>query len=560
MKTGIKQMDIRRTLLYVAIAAVIAILWSQWQKEHPKVEPTTVQTQQQQPVKSTGADQASRFVPSATSVETSKASAPGTHSHASTDSSSLVSVKTNVIHALIDLKTGDLVQASLPEYSISLQQPDTPVQILSRDKGAQYQLQSGIIDSDSQPPKITFITDKSSYVLQSGDDTLTVILRGKSGELLVEKQYEFSRDSYHATLTTTVTNQGSKPWKGQWYQQIMRQNVPSSTHHIRSYDGAAISSPKTPYKKISFSDMDKSAINQSITDGWVAMQQPYFVTAWVPPKKQPYQYYSHVASTGTGSADLYTIGFMSQPWTINAGKQQQQISQLYIGPEIAKDLNPVAPALKLTIDYGFLSPVSSVIFTVMNTIHRVVGNWGWSIILVTLLIKLLFYWPSAQSYKSMAKMRKVQPRLMALKERFGDDKAALSKATMEFYRKEKVNPMGGCLPMIIQIPVFFALYYVLIESVELRQAPFILWIHDLSVKDPYYVLPILMGLSMFLQQRLSPAPPDPTQAKMMMLMPVVFTVVFLSFPAGLVLYWLTNNLLSIGQQWYVMNSVDKKKK
>ncbi|MBV53995.1 MAG: membrane protein insertase YidC [Coxiellaceae bacterium] len=552
-------MDIKRTLLYIGLAAIGTLLWSQWQHEHPSQLPKGNQPISKN-VTANVAKDSKRFIPSSIKPTGQSSAIPKSKTHTTIADSQIITVSTDVMNVEINLKTGDLVSASLPQYAISLDQPKSPVTILSNTSGKKYELQSGVISSEQQPMPVTYTASQTHFSLQPGQEQLEVNLKSTAGDLVVNKTYRFKRGEYHASLETTVTNKGQQSWNGQWFQQITRQNVPSSTHHIRSYDGAAISTPKTPYKKVSYELMDKTPVNESITGGWIAMQQPYFVSAWVPPNTESYRYYSHVEEPQDGTANLYTIGYLSPDWKLSAGEKKTQLTQFYIGPEIAKDLAPVAPALKLTIDYGFLSPISSIIFMIMNHIHQVIGNWGWSIILVTLCIKLLFYWPSAQSYKSMAKMRKVQPRLQALKDRFGDDKAALSKATMEFYRKEKVNPMGGCLPMIIQIPVFFALYYVLIESVELRQAPFILWIHDLSIKDPYYVLPILMGLSMFLQQKISPAPPDPTQAKMMMLMPVVFTVVFLSFPAGLVLYWLTNNILSIGQQWYIMNTFNDKKK
>ncbi len=291
------------------------------------------------------------------------------------------------------------------------------------------------------------------------------------------------------------------------------------------------------------------------------MQQQYFLSAWVPNQNTVNHYYSHVTvpKDSTGKNDIYTLGYVTPALSLAPGQSGSSQSTLYVGPEIASNLQPLAKGLDLTIDYGWLWWLSKILFWIMKHINSVVHNWGWTIVLTTALIKIVFYWFSDKSYRSMAKMRQVQPRMQALKERFGDDKQALTKATMELYKKEKINPMGGCLPMLIQIPVFFALYYVLIEAVQLRQAPFIFWIHDLSVKDPFYILPILMGASMFLQQRLSPPPPDPTQAKIFMFLPLIFTVFFLSFPAGLVLYWLTNNVLSIAQQYYVMKTFDPKK-
>ena len=278
----------------------------------------------------------------------------------------------------------------------------------------------------------------------------------------------------------------------------------------------------------------------------------YFLWAGVPNSNENYYYYSQASAN-----QLYVTGLIGPTITVLPGQQTSFGSQLYIGPEIASSLNVIAPHLGLTVDYGWLWIIAVGIFWLLKHVHNIVGNWGWAIVIVTLLIKLLFYKLSETSYKSMAKMRALQPKLEALKERCGNDRQQLSKATMELYRKEKVNPLGGCLPILVQIPVFIALYWVLIESVELRQAPFILWIHDLAAPDPYFILPILMGTTMFIQQRLSPAPPDPTQAKIMMFLPIVFTILFLQFPSGLVLYWTVNQGVSILQQWYITKRFER---
>ena len=291
--------------------------------------------------------------------------------------------------------------------------------------------------------------------------------------------------------------------------------------------------------------MEQENLDAEAKGGWVAMQQHYFLTAWVMQPEQQYRFYTRSVNND------YTIGAMSSKIELQAKQQQFLDSSLYIGPEITDILQPIAPGLDLTVDYGWLWFLSSFLFTLMKHIYNIVGNWGWAIVLVTVLIKLIFYRLSATSYKSMASMRKLQPKLLALRERYGNDKAKISQMTMELYRQEKVNPLGGCLPIIIQIPVFIALYWVLLESVQLRQAPFLFWINDLASADAYHVLPIIMGITMLIQQRLNPAPPDPTQAKMMMFLPILFTGLFWNFPAGLVLYWIVNNSLSILQQWYI---------
>jgi YidC/Oxa1 family membrane protein insertase len=322
-------------------------------------------------------------------------------------------------------------------------------------------------------------------------------------------------------------------------------------HH---YMGASTSSPETPYEKIPFKTMQEKNLNQTHAGGWVAMQQHYFLSAWIPANAtEKYHFYTHYQPPIGNEGASYTIGYLSPMITVSAGKEASVESTLYVGPESYSRLSALAPALNHTIDYGVLWPISVAIQWIMTLIVTVIPNWGVSIILATIIIKLLFYWFSSKSFISMAKMKELQPRIKALKERFGDDRMGLQKATMELYKEKKVNPLGGCLPMLIQIPVFIALFYVITQSVDFRQAPFMFWIQDLSVKDPYYVLPILMMLTMILQQWLSPTSADPAQAKMMMIMPIAFGFFFRNFPAGLVLYWCVNNLVQALQQWYVIN-------
>ena len=361
-------------------------------------------------------------------------------------------------------------------------------------------------------------------------------------------------------MTFTVDNQSSEAWAGYRYSQILRTQVaePSSGFgflgRLPSYKGGAIFTPEDKYQKIDFEDMYEANLARSTTSGWVAMLQHYFVGALLPSAGTGYEFYSNV--TRRDSGPRYLIGYKTtEPTTVPAGGSQTLQAKMYIGPKETERLIKADNQLELTVDYGWLTPVSSPLFWVMTYINRVVNNWGVSIILLTLLVKLVFFPLSAASYKSMARMKKMQPRMQTLKERFGDDKQKFQAAMMEIYKKEKINPLGGCLPIVIQIPVFIALYWVLLESVELRQAPFALWIKDLSLQDPYYVLPILMGASMFGQQLLNPAPMDPMQQKIMMALPLVFTIFFLWFPSGLVLYWLVNNVLSIAQQWAITRKI-----
>ncbi|TXK99599.1 membrane protein insertase YidC, partial [Methylococcaceae bacterium HT1] len=350
-----------------------------------------------------------------------------------------------------------------------------------------------------------------------------------------------------------IDNQSANDWTGRQYTQLLR--VPHSdgkgNTFIRTYSGAVVYTEEDKYQKIDFDDMAEEDLKTKTIGGWSAMIQHYFATAWVPPAADEEHYFTKELSNSR-----FVIGSYSNPTTVAANTSAVLSSQLFIGPKIQPMMEAVAPGLELTVDYSWLTIIGKPIYALLNWIHdNVVNNWGFSIMGVTLCIKALFFPLSAASYKSMAKMRKLQPRLAQLKESYGDDRQRFNEEMMSLYRKEKVNPMGGCLPIMVQIPVFISLYWVLIETVELRQAPFLLWVHDLSAKDPFFVLPVVMGITMFLQQRLNPAPVDPLQAKIMRMFPIVFTVFFLFFPAGLVLYWVTNNTLSIMQQWYITNKI-----
>ncbi len=558
-------MDTKKLILYFVLALLGVGLWNVWLKDNP---PESVKQAQQlsQVQKTPQKEPSTGYVPPSYSPG---ASAPHAKKglkpvpEAAIQKGQQFNVKTDVLDIAISKLGGNIVSAKLLKYPLALKSPDAE-QILTSDLEKIYVAQSGLTNSSKGDAlkDISFYTAQNNYVLQPGQEKLKVILTGRTKNGLdVTKTYIFERDRYAIELTQNVKNSSNKTWNGSFYNQITRRNVPvaKAAFHSRSYTGAAISSPGKPYEKRTFKKLDENNISQNIRNGWIAMQQPYFLTAWVPQKNITNHYYSHAYNNIRGVKNkVFTLGYVSPQMALAPTDEATSQSSLYVGPEIAKRLNKLAEGLSLTINYGWLWPVSEVIFWVMQKIFSLLGNWGWSIVIVTLLIKLIFYKLSEKSYRSMVRMREIQPRLAALKEKHGDDKQAFSKATMEFYRKEKVNPLGGCLPMVVQIPVFFALYYVLIESVQLRQAPFLFWIQDLAIKDPYYVLPILMGVSMLIQYKLSPPPPDPTQAKVMMFLPVIFTIFFLSFPAGLVLYWLVNNVASLLQQWYVMKTYNPK--
>ncbi|MBS0352132.1 MAG: membrane protein insertase YidC [Proteobacteria bacterium] len=545
-----------KIVLYLAITLIGVLLWNAWNKEFgpnknvPVTNSNVVQSSQDHFVPPSYNSSANQVPMGTSPPPISPVSQQNTASN-----SKVINVKTDVLDVNIDLTEGSIIDAKLNKYKESVENP-VPMSILDSDPNHLYLAQTGLkANNASQTETVNYHANQTNYQLGKDQNSLDVQISGMTPSgLQVLKTFKFERGKYNVQVGYQIKNTGSQPWVGNTYQQIVRKNTPPlGAQHTRSYNGAAISSLDKPYEKLPFKKLNSEQINQNVQGGWVAMQQPYFLTAWIPPSDQSNHFYSSV------SDNVYTLGYVSPPLKIDPNSEISQQSTLYVGPELPDDLKKLAKGLDLTIDYGWLWMFSKVIFWVMDHIHSLVGNWGWSIIITTLLIKLLFYKLSEKSYSSMAKMREIQPRLQALKDRYGDDKQALSKATMDFYKNEKINPLGGCLPTIIQIPVFIALYYVLIESVQLRQAPFILWIKDLSVHDPYYVLPILMGASMFLQQKLSPPPPDPTQAKMMMFLPVIFTVFFLQFPAGLVLYWLVNNCASILQQWYVMKTYKKRK-
>lgn len=387
--------------------------------------------------------------------------------------------------------------------------------------------------------------------MAANDDQLKVELfwTGDNG-LRVTKEFVFTRGKYAVAVNYHINNESGQAWTGRQYSQFQRTLVEEGSRFLYTYLGAAISSPDDLYEKITFDDMEDANLDQDITGGWAAMIQHYFVGAWVPDPGKAYHYYTKVLD-----GPRYAIGLYSPAMTVEPGAQTTVGMTLYAGPKLQDQLEAVAPGLELTVDYGWLWFIAQPLFWLLTWLYSVFGNWGWAIIFVTITIKAAFFQLSAASYKSMANMRRVQPRMVAIKERYGSDRQRLNKAMMELYKTEKINPLGGCLPILVQIPVFISLYWVLLESVELRQSPFIFWIQDLSAMDPYYVLPLLMGASMLIQQRLNPAPIDPVQQKVMAMLPIVFTVFFAFFPAGLVLYWVVNNILSIAQQWYITSKV-----
>jgi len=375
------------------------------------------------------------------------------------------------------------------------------------------------------------------------------------GLFTVIKTYTFFRGQYNIKVEHELINNSDKLWQGHLYRQLQRTSLEQSNMFIQTYTGAMISKEVDGFEKIDFSDMMEENLSQSNTGGWISMIQHYFLSAWIPAQTSQESYYTRVSDRNSANP-RYIVGTISAQQSITSKSSIQIEDALYIGPKLQLVIKDLAPGLDNTVDYGFLSVIAHPIYWLLDQIQSVVNNWGWSIIFLTIIIKAIFYKLSETSYKSMAHMRKVSPRLKQIQEQHKDNPTEKNKAMMDLYKKEKINPLGGCLPIVVQIPVFISLYWVLLESVEMRQADFILWLNNLSAPDPYYVLPLIMGVSMFVQQRLNPAPMDPVQAKVMMMLPFIFTVFFAFFPSGLVLYWVVNNLLSISQQWYITRKIE----
>ncbi len=550
-------MDNLRPILYISLAFVLFLLWEAW-LDHNQPPATAVTS-----TASSAADDKALDVPDAP-VTTQSSSAPYSDvplegNGGAEDNVQFIRVKTDVYDIKISTYGGDIREMDLLQYPVDAKHSDNPVKLLQDTATKRFIVQSGLLSNDSSAPDhhTVFSAEKSQYELGPGDDRLQVKLSWKSDDgITVYKTYTFYRDSYVIDLEQTVVNNSDSVWRGRQYRQLQRTSgEESDSFFIYTYTGGVIYSDSEKYEKIDFSDMSLENLKRDVVNGWLAMIQHYFVAAIVPPEGNM----EHFFSKALGN-DRYLLGAVSPEKVIVSGERDTFKTELFIGPKLQKELEKLAPGLELTADYGMLTILAKPLFVLLSFINQFVNNWGWSIVVVTLIIKLAFFPLSAKSYRSMANMRRLQPRMMALKERYGDDRAGMAKATMDLYKKEKVNPVSGCLPMLLQIPVFIALYWVLLESVELRQADFILWIDDLSSKDPYFILPLLMGISMYVQHKLNPAPTDPMQAKLMAMMPFLFTIFFAFFPAGLVLYWVTNNIISISQQWYITRKIEKEAK
>jgi YidC/Oxa1 family membrane protein insertase len=555
-----------RPFLLLAVLFVGYLLWQQWQTDYVAPPTVTIPAAITNAASGDPAKIMPNDVPAAPGeIPKPPTDAVTTTSPATTAPAQLISITTDVLNISIDTRGGAIVRADLRAYPIAPKETDHPVRLLSDDATNFFIAQSGLVSAASPAPdhQAQFSAEKTEYTLADGSSTLEVPLTwADASGIKVRKVYKFTRASYAIEQREEINNASATPWSGSEYRQLQRLPVvivssgfSFSNPEKFAFAGAAWYSPQDKFQKLGFDKYAATPLNKTITGGWVGMLQHYFFAAWVPRADEADQYSTAVVTNA--GAPRYLIRSMSPAITIAPGETKSFDARLYIGPKLQSTLAAVAPGLELTVDYGMFTVISQPLHWILSEIHHFVGNWGFSIILLVVLIKLAFFKISEAQFKSSAKMKKVQPRLAALKERYGDDKQKLNAAMLELYQKEKINPVSGCLPMLVQFPVFLALYWVLLESVELRQAPFMLWIQNLSAPDPYFVLPVLNAGVMLATQFLTPTVGmDPTQAKMMKAMPVMMAVMFAFFPAGLVLYWTVNGGLSLLQQYVITKRIE----
>jgi len=553
-------MDNQRLILFLALSFILYLAWEAWQEDYV-TKPVVTSSSSEMTAPATPAFEVASDVPGApqaqldASVKADTPEAPDAGIEASA-MSQRVHVVTDTLDVIIDTRGGDIRQADLLNYPITSDMPDEPFRLMRESLPNLFVAQSGLLSNNNAPDHYAiFNAEKTSYELQAGQNELRIPLTWQDDSgIKVTKTLIFHRGQHVIDVEQKIENGSATEWQGRQYRQLQRSRPDGSgeSAFIYTYTGGVVYSEEEHYEKIDFDDMEEANLSRDINGGWAAIIQHYFLGAIIPPKDETNHFYTKAVGD-----DRFVLGLVSPSKTVNAGQIDTFTTRLYVGPKEQAVLEKLGDHLDLTVDYGMLSVIAKPMFWLLDWFNNMFGNWGWAILMVTLIIKAIFYPLSAASYRSMANMRKFAPKMQQLKERYGDDRQKMSQAMMELYKKEKINPLGGCLPMMVQIPVFIALYWVLLESVELRQAPFIFWITDLSIKDPYYVLPLLMGVSMYIQQKLNPAPPDPVQAKVMMALPVIFTLFFAFFPAGLVLYWFANSALSVAQQWYITAKIEK---
>ena len=579
-------MDFQRTVLWVIFAMSLLFLWDSWQRYQGRPSllggppaPTASKDGSAPPAASAPAAPAAAADASVPQPSAAPAAAPAvpavpaaaeTPPTASVAQGQKVRIETDLLRADFDLAGAVLARAELllhrvaPDWTAAgllalvtgkKQDRDANVVLLEVSPTRVYVAQSGLIGGAELPTHRTpFVKVDGPTRLEAGQDKLEVRFVAESGGVRMTKTYTFRRGQYAIDVRHDIENLGQAEVQPSVYLQLMRDgNKPEGESGMYyTFTGPAIYSEAGKFQKLDFADIEKKKQSHvtGADNGWISMIQHYFVSAWVPPAGKPRENYSRMVDK-----NLYAVGTISPLGAIAPGASVSFQSTLFVGPQEQRALEAIAPGLELVVDYGWLTVIAKPLFWLLQFLHGLVGNWGWAIVLLTVLIKAAFYPLSAASYKSMAKMKEVTPRLMALREKYGDDKQKLNVAMMELYKTEKINPLGGCLPILVQIPVFIALYWVLLASAEMRNQPWVLWVSDLATPDPWFILPLLMMATMWIQYKLNPTPPDPVQAKVMAAMPFIFGIMFFMFPAGLVLYWLVNNILSIAQQWYVTKQI-----
>ncbi|MCB1927100.1 MAG: membrane protein insertase YidC [Rhodocyclaceae bacterium] len=544
-------MDNRRLFLILIFCFSLFMLWDGWMKFNAPPPPAASAAPEAAATSNSAANAA------APTTTLDGAPAAPEISAAVGSSAPTVRVETDLIIAEVSAEGGSLVHLEFKQHKQTHGSEENLV-LLDHSKPHVYVAQSGLIGEGMPTHKTGYTLPSGDQSLAAGTDSLTLRMQAEQAPegVSVFKVLTFKRGSYEIDTRYEIDNKSASSVSPFAYFQFARDGEPAEGAKgmgVSTFTGPAVYTEAEKYQKIKFADIaDNSAkFNHKSQDGWIAMVQHYFVSAWLPNGDAEREFIARKVGT-----DLYAAGVILPVGEIASGQDGGIAVPMYAGPQEQDKLESIAPGLDLVVDYGWLTVIAAPLFWLLEWFHKLTGNWGWAIILVTVMIKAAFFPLSAASYKSMAKMRTLGPRLQRMKEQYGDDKAKMQQEMMDMYRREKINPLGGCLPILVQIPVFIALYWVLLGSVEMRHAPWLGWIQDLSSKDPYYVLPIIMGASMLVQTKLNPTPPDPMQAKIMMAMPIVFTFMFLWFPSGLVLYWVVNNLLSIAQQWQITRMIE----
>lgn len=550
-------MDSQRLILFFVFSFSVFLLLDAWQRDQqaaPSAPAAREKAEKAGPADKAAPPAAQLPVPSEQFIaaqggvpqQVQRPSEPG----------ALIRVETDLLIAHVSTYGGDLRRLQFKKHRDTLDRNKDFV-LLENTSDRTYVAQSGLIGAGLPNHRTLFSAARASFQLADGEDRLEVRLTAPAaGEVQVTKVYRFQRGSYLMDVSFELTNRGAAAIEPYAYFQLVRDGkAPAGdSAMLPTFTGVAVYTDKEKFQKLAFADIDKAKgpHPKNSNDGWIAMLQHYFLSAWLPRNGGPREFYTRRLDDG-----MYAAGTIVPVGNVGAGSTGGVTVPLYAGPQEQEKLAQIAPGLDLTVDYGWLTVIAVPLFWVLAWLNQWVGNWGVAIILLTVIIKLLFYPLSAASYRSMGKMRVLAPKLQKLKEQYGEDRQRLQQAMMELYKTEKINPLGGCMPIVVQIPVFIALYWVLLASVELRHAPFMLWIDDLAAPDPWFILPVLMGLTMIVQTWLNPEPPDPVQAKMMKIMPLIFSVFFFFFPAGLVLYWLVNNVLSIAQQWQITRAMER---